>query len=329
MPSLISEIREEALRELEQVRMRNQEIQEKTIAQIYANIPRIREIDQELDGLALDSCKDILKGGAAAEQVVESMRTRTKALTEERAALLHSHGVPPDCTGPVYNCKLCKDKGYVDNHWCACFEKRVRSLLQQRAHICADAGHDFAHFDLTLFSDRTDPKRGLSPRENAQSNYERALSFAKGRPDAAEHLLFYGETGLGKTFTSDCVAKEFLQAGRTVFYTSAPRLFSIFEDYRFGRSTSEESRYAIDAAAACDLLIIDDLGTEFRTSYVDSILFDIINSRINEHRHMIISTNLTPEQLGDTYSMRIYSRIEGHFEKVLFFGDDLRLKKEV
>ena len=252
-------------------------------------------------------------------------RSMEKLVLEKKSLLLH-HGYNPDCMKEIFDCESCKDTGVTDSGRCACYNRKLNVLMQKRANISMSEKNSFENFDIGLFSDKPDAKYGISPRENMKSIYKLAVSFANDEPESAKNLLFYGATGLGKTFTSDCIAKRYIKNGRTVFYMSAPKLFSTFEEYRFGRDTSEKTKSAIDAVSTAELLIIDDLGTEFRTAYTDSILFDIINTRIIEEKKMIISTNLSIKELKHTYSERICSRILGNFTEVLFFGDDLRLR---
>lgn len=327
MTNFKSDLHNEIMREYDAIRTKNEAVHKNTKEQIYNHFPRIREIDEKLSKVSLNACKMLIGNKADHNEIIKKLRYDTEVLINEKNEILKSAGFPLNCMDEIYNCPVCKDKGSYDNKWCECYYEKMQKLMHKHSNINADNMHSFSKYNLSLYSDIIDTEYGISPRDNAKNNYEIALKYANFDENISKQLLFYGNTGLGKTFTSECIAKEFIKKGKDVFYTSAPRLFSIFEDYKFGRNTSVEAKRIIDYIATVDLLIIDDLGTEFRTQYIDSILFDIINTRTNENQHMIISTNLTPSQLETTYSGRISSRILGNFEIMLFLGNDLRLNK--
>ena len=327
MDNFKSDLHNEIMREYDSIRVKNETIHKNTKEQIYSHFPRIKEIDEKLSTISLEACKTLLASNCDHDKVINKLRENTDALLDEKNRILSSAGMPLNCMDEIYNCPKCKDKGSYDNQWCECYYEKLQKLMHKKSNINSNSMHTFSKFDVNLYSDAVDEEYGISPRENAKGIYETALKYAEFDSSVSKQLLLYGSTGLGKTFTSDCIAKEFIKKGKDVFYTSAPRLFTIFEDYKFGRNTSAEAKRIIDYISTVDLLIIDDLGTEFRTQYIDSILFDIINTRTNENQHMIISTNLKPSQLETTYSARISSRILGNFELLLFFGNDLRLNK--
>ena len=318
----------EIMLEYEKIRATNEASREEIKKQIHTYFPRVKEIDDELSKVALDSCKDILNSTYSIEKIVENMKNRTVALIEEKNEILKKAGFPIDCMNETFNCPDCKDTGWHNGQKCKCYHEKMQKLIFRRSNINADKMHSFDKFRLDLYSDLPSGEYGFSPRENAKAILEIAKNFVKMNDNGSRQLLFYGTTGLGKTFTSECIAREFINKGKDVFYTSAPKLFTIFEDYKFGRNTTDEARRTIEYISNVDLLIIDDLGTEFRTPYVDSILFDLINTAVNENKYMIVSTNLTTDQLESTYSQRITSRILGNFDTVLFFGDDIRLKRK-
>lgn len=326
MDNFKSELHNEIMREYDIIRSKNEAIYKNTRKQIYSHLPRINEIDETLSKVSLKACKMLLNSSADHQDIINKLRSDTEALVDEKKRILTSNGLPENCLDEIYNCPICKDKGSYNNQWCECYYEKLQKLMLKKSNINTDKMHTFGKFDVSLYSDEVNKEYGISPRENAKHILDMSLKYADFDESISRQLLFYGNPGLGKTFTSDCIAKEFMKKGKDVFYTSAPRLFSIFEDYKFGRNTSAEAKRIIDYISAVDLLIIDDLGTEFRTQYVDSILFDIINTRTNENKYMIISTNVDPSQFEAVYSQRISSRILGNFELVLFFGDDLRLK---
>lgn len=315
------------MQQYEIIRRENSEKHKKLCERVYNHIPRIKEIDKELTQVGLLSCKEVLSGGVSPQKAVAEMKAKTDALVAEKNELLTKNGVAPKLMTERFNCRKCRDRGFVDGEKCACYYQKAYAIMRKMSNLNCPEEHNFENFDLSLYERKVDEEYGVTPYANAKSILETAKAFVKGSKRAPKNILFYGATGLGKTFTSDCIANEYLKQGKTVFYMSAPRLFKIFEDYRFGRDITDTAKTAMEAVDTSDLLIIDDLGTEFRTSYTESALFDIINSRLNDNKSIIISTNLTTEQIADTYSDRISSRIIGGFSKLLFIGSDIRILK--
>ena len=327
MDSFKSDIHNDIMREYEFIRATNEATQKNNRTQVYNHFPRIKEIDEELSTISLKACKSILSSGAQPEEIIKNLQTNTEKLVNEKNNILHKAGIPSNFMDEIYNCPHCKDKGNYNNKWCECYYEKLQKYMQKKSNIRADKMHSFDKFDIMLYPDTVIAEYNASPRDIAKNVKSIAERYSDFDSSISRQLLLFGSTGLGKTFTSECIAREFIKKGKDVYYTSAPRLFSIFEDYKFGRDSSAEAKGIIDYIQSVDLLIIDDLGTEFRTQYTDSILFDIINSHTNENRHMIISTNLNPTQLEPTYSQRISSRIMGNFELVRFLGNDLRINK--
>ena len=314
------------MQEYEKIRSENTRRREDNIRRVYEHIPRIKEIDDELNKAGLQSCKQVING-TSAEEAIRIMREKVEKLTLEKSQLLAKKGIPPRFMAENFKCRKCKDRGFVNGEKCSCYYDKAYKIMRKMSNLNCPEDHNFDNYDLSLYEKKVSEEHGITPYANAKSNLDMAKAYVKGGKKIPKHMLLYGATGLGKTYTSDCIANEFLKQGRTVFYMSAPRLFKIFEDYRFGRSTNDSAEMAMDAVETAELLIIDDLGTEFRTQYTESILFDIINSRLNTDKNMIISTNLTTDQIANTYSDRISSRIIGGFSKILFFGSDIRILK--
>ena len=324
MNNYLQTIHSQISKEYETLRLQNAQKHKQIVEKIYDHIPDLRSIDEALKDIGFGICDDVLKGKVSAAAAVEKMHADSDRLTERKSSLLAKAGISPDILKEIYTCKNCMDKGHINGQRCKCYNEKFYAVLRKMSNVCASTNNTFKQYNLDLYSKEVG-SRGISPYDNAAANLSLAKNFARG-DCIGEHLLLYGSTGLGKTFTSDCIANEYIKKGRTVLYMSAPKLFGMFEDYKFGRDTSDSTKMMIDFVGKAELLIIDDLGTEFRSSYTDSILFDIVNSRINEQKSMIISTNLTTQQITDTYSGRISSRILGMFKNVMFFGDDIRMK---
>lgn len=327
MDNFKSELHNEIMREYDAIRSKNEAAYQNIKKQIYSHHPRIKEIDDALTKISLKACKSVLNSNANHTEIVTKLQKDTEGLIKEKNDILVNAGMPINCMDEIFSCTKCKDTGSHDNKWCECYYEKMQKLMQKKSNINVEKMHSFDKYDISLYPDTLNPEYGASPRDIAKNIYNVSKRYANFDTAIPKQLLFYGSTGLGKTFTSECIAREFIKNGKDVYYTSAPRLFSVFEDYKFGRNTTAEAKRIIDHISSVDLLIIDDLGTEFRTQYTDSILFDIINSRTNENRHMIISTNLNPTQLEPIYSQRISSRILGNFEILLFLGNDIRINK--
>ena len=327
MDNLKSELHNEIMREYSFIRANNQAAHRNNKEQIYNHFPRIKEIDDALSKISLRACKSMLNSSSSHEDIITKLKKDTERLLNEKNQILKEAEVPVNFMDEVYTCPNCKDTGVYNNRRCECYFEKLKKLMHKKSNINMNRLHTFENFDISLYPSAIDPSFNISARDNAEIIYETAVKYTKFDPSISKQLFFYGGPGLGKTFTSDCIAKEFIKNGKSVYYTSAPRLFSVFEDYKFGRNSSADAKKIIDYISSVDLLIIDDLATEFRTQYTDSLLFDILNTRINENLHMIISSNLNPKQLESVYSERISSRIMGNFEAIAFIGKDLRISK--
>ncbi|MBQ3115059.1 MAG: ATP-binding protein [Clostridia bacterium] len=313
--------------EYEKIREHNRQKHKELTDKVYLQIPRIKEIDI----ICADVCKEYLSlvagGKMPADVAVSKMQKEIDVLTKEKQTLLKKMGLTIKDFDTIYTCEKCKDKGYVNGKWCDCYYRLQSKQLLNNSNINIKASNTFDKFDLSLYSDKEDKKFGFSPRDNANSVKEIAMYFAQEKEDAPDNLYLYGATGLGKTFTADCIAHCYIEKQKSVFYMSAPKLFSALEDYKFAKGDIEQAGKTVSSVENCELLIIDDLGTEFHTPFVDSCLFEIINSRMIAQKKTIISSNLSPKELSKVYSDRIASRILGGFEQLLFIGEDIRVKK--
>ncbi len=313
--------------EYEKIRKQNEDNYKKFVNTVYAASPRIKEIDGQCSQLCIDYCRKVVSGEMSDDVASKKMQAEIDKLTAEKEQLLKTMGLTLKSMERSYTCEKCKDMGYADGKRCSCYYQKQSAALLKASNLNVDKSHTFSKYDLDLYSDKVDERYGFSPRENAQSIKEVAIDFAKGKKDAPKNLYFYGATGLGKTFTSDCIAHKFIEKRQSVFYISAPKLFSVYEDYKFGRDFNQNKADIISSVENSELLIIDDLGAEFHSSFVDSCLFEIINNRLSADKRTIISSNLSPKELSQNYSDRIASRILGGFSQLLFIGDDIRVKR--
>ena len=300
-------------------------------AEVYRRLPRVLEIDSKLSQLGIDAAKQILLEGSGGDELLQSLRMQSESLKSEKELLLSKDGVPEGYFADIYRCIICQDTGYVESSSvrCQCLKQRLIDKYYDLSNIRGLlAEENFDTFDLRYYSDIVNPTQGLSPHRNMQIIYQVALNFVEDFDHKFQNLLFYGDTGLGKTFLCNCIAKDLLDRGHTVLYVTAPRIFKLVEDYRFNRDEMFEPDDAVDAVTDVDLLILDDLGAEFGTVVTSAALFNIINQRLLAKKATVISTNLSPAEFETQYSDRIVSRFLGHYKMSKFYGDDIRARKK-
>lgn len=297
--------------------------------EIYSRIPRIAEIEKAASSTGLNLLAAVTNDRLSPEEAVASIMAENKAMHEEKTLLLTNSGYPADYLSPPFFCSLCSDTGYDQgNKLCSCLKTELINAALENANLSSHmAGQTFSKFNLSYYDDSEKNNAGISARENAASILNVCREFVSNFDTSDTNLLFYGPSGLGKTFLSSAIATELIGKGKEVLYISANSLFPTLEDLHFGRGT-EKSIYISDKALSADLLIIDDLGAEFITQFTTSELFRITNQRLNTKKKMIFSTNLNLKDIVNTYSERIVSRIIGNFETLRFFGEDIRKKKK-
>lgn len=298
--------------------------------ELYRRQPRLRELDRaiggtmaELAGLAI-SGKPIQADGPE----IADIRRRNLELQAQRAELLHTLGYEPDALDPTPACTQCGDSGWAGAEMCTCL-KELCAQEQMKALTALLNLTDEQNFDrlrLDVYSDQ--PWEGKrSPRENMKRVVTVCEGFARRFPDYPLHnLLLSGGTGLGKTFLSGCIAREVSGHGYSVVYDTAISLFSTFEAKKFSRDLGQERQARDDTRRYlnCDLLILDDLGSELTTPLAQSTLYEVVNSRLQGGKHTIISTNLSMEQIGARYTPQVVSRLAGAYQELTFYGDDIR-----
>lgn len=297
---------------------------------VFRREPRLREIDAELRATMSRIISSALRYGTDPGPAVEVLREENLRLQEEKRHLLAAMGLPADCLEEKPACALCGDTGYRNGQVCRCLRSYYAREQQKELSRMLDlGGQSFDTFSMDWYSDRFDTENGISPRENMEKVYEVCGEFAHGFGKRPGNLLLFGAPGLGKTFLSAAIAREVSGKGFSVVYDTASHVFQRFESQKFGRGEEGETSADVERVLSCDLLILDDLGTEMTTAFVQSALYQIVNTRLMEKRSTILNTNLTPWELGRRYSPQIASRIEGEYELLPFFGEDIRkLKKE-
>ena len=286
----------------------------------------------EYDALRKESAE--ISAEAARAAVMGDMTKRARladklaSINEEKHLLLAAAGYPEDYLDLHYECPACKDTGFIDGKKCNCFKQAAIDLLYNQSNIKKILLlENFSNFNYDWYSeDYVDPVSGISALENIINVTRDVNAFISDFP-SGQNLLFYGDTGVGKTFLTHCIASELLGKGHSVLYLSAIDLFDLFSKYTFDNDSEANYRDAFSQILDCELLIIDDLGTELTNSFTNSRLFYCINERILAGLSTIISTNLSLEELMNTYSERIFSRLTMSYGIYKIFGDDIRLKK--
>lgn len=324
------------LKEYEQKRLNANLDLEKRISKLYDENKRLGEIDAKLHDFAISTAHSIISNGNSTDSL-NALKNKIDTLKAEKLKILRTLNIGEDFFKPTFECPFCKDTGYINDGYnsvlCNCIKQKLFDIEYNKSNINNISKENFDNFNIDVYSDSVNEKlynSNISPKENIKNIKNIALSFIKNfdSPDE-KNLLFTGNTGLGKTFLSNCIANELLKLGKTVLYQTAPVMLDTIIDYRFGKSDISKNVY--DNFLDVDLLIIDDLGTECMNSMKFSELFNIINTRIlNQNNHItktIISTNLNLKNLSQTYDERIFSRFVGYYNICRFFGDDIRFKK--
>lgn len=302
--------------------------------ELYLQVPRLKQIDSELSSSSISVAKNLIKYNDPS--LINNLKETINNLKEEKKSILKSIGKDESYLSIHYDCDLCKDTGYITEGFrtikCNCLKQKIFDLEYNKSNISNLSEHNFSNFKSTFYSDSVDKlkyKSDISPRENIEIIKKICIHFIDNFNDINEkNLLFTGNTGLGKTFLSSCIANEILKKGKTVLYQTAPIMFDTIIDYRFGKNSSNIYSSLLDV----DLLIIDDLGTESMNNMKFTELFNIVNTRLlNQNNHCtktIISTNLNLQNLFHSYDERIVSRFVGNYNICKFFGDDIRFIKK-
>ncbi len=318
------------LREYDMKQFRSRHDLESRKKALYEEIPELKDLDDEIVTNSVQSAKLAIMGDDAA---IDRLKRANLDLAMRKTELLLSHGYNAQYLSPHFECPNCQDTGYIGNEKCHCFKQAVVDIVYAQSNIKnVLEKENFNSFSLDYYSDiDIDSTSGITPRANAKRVYSLAKQFTElfDKFDSpCRNLLLYGNSGVGKTFLSNCIAKELLDLGHTVIYLTSFQLFDILTRQAFqkdeeGDEADKQLEYILD----CDLLIIDDLGTELSNSFTNTKLFLVINERHLRSKSTLISTNLSLDSLKANYSERIYSRITSNYVCLKLFGDDIRYKK--
>ncbi len=313
------------------------DIAEQNKAELYSKIPRLSEIDDQINQLGIKYNRLILfsKGGTA--ELLSELNQSINALSNEKIELLKSNDIDINLFKPQYQCEKCCDTGYIGDSTgfqrCSCYKQQIISHLFKISNVSLTGNECFENFNEMLYPDEVNQAKygiTISPRENIMGIKGACIEFTKSIDDPNQKNLFFsGRTGVGKTFLSFCIARELINQGRTVLYLTAPMLFDIITEYKmkaFKEDNFDDDRY--QSIFSVELLIIDDLGTEPLSDARYAELLNILNTRQARNAisacKTIISTNISPKKLFELYSERVASRINGLFDRLLLAGKDIR-----
>lgn len=314
------------MRNYQRQQIENHHLLRKRIEEVYQQCPRLKEIEDTIASVSVEKGKLLLEGH---DHALAVLKQELQTLIQEKKTLLNQMGYPSNYFDMPYHCKDCQDTGYIGNEKCHCFKQASLNLIYQQSNVSHRLQEEnFSTFSFQYYSSEdVDPATGISSLQCAKNAFLTCQNFVETFSNQFQNLLIYGDTGTGKTFLSNCVAKELLEREYSVIYFTTFELFELFEKATFSdnQQIREDSVQLFD----CDLLIIDDLGTELTNSFTTTQLFICLNQRILRKKSTIISTNLSLPQLADLYSERIFSRITSYYQIIKMFGADIRIRKKI
>lgn len=289
------------------------------LQEAYRKVPRIREIDRQLRMTMAEAAKAAFSGGIDIQETMDGIRRQNMLLQAERAelaALNFEEGYLDET--PI--CQQCGGSGYVGSRMCECLQELCRQEQKKELTFLNVGKETFEQFRLDYYPEENNARRIM------EKTYQACRRYAANFTEKAGNLLFSGDTGLGKTFLSACIARSVADNGYSVVYESAAHLFARLERAKF--SGDEQARKDADKYIACDLLIVDDLGTEMPGQFTTAALYTLLNDRLLSGKPTIISTNLNSEDFSHRYSPQIASRLRGNFTRIPFVGQDIRMIKQ-
>ena len=287
---------------------------------LYRQYPRLREIDLALRRSVAQAVSAAFRKGQDPTAAIAAIREENLSLQREREWLLEANDLDEGALEPSPICPHCGGTGYVGAAMCECLQELCRQEQKKELSSLLGGKETFDQFRLDYYPAEPDPQMGVSPRMLMQNTFQHCRRYAREFHRKSPSLLFTGGPGLGKTFLSACIARTVADSGFSVVYDTAGKLFSDFEAVKFGGDRSDLTRKYLE----CDLLIIDDLGTEMTTQFTQSVLYQVINTRMMEEKPVIVSTNLTTEAISHRYSGPIASRLLGSYQLCPFLGRDIR-----
>lgn len=313
--------------QLDIVRSGNQAEHQRRLSLVYSRVPEIQRMDETMRRQMTELVRLTISRSPDMKERLAALEKENLDLQMRRAELLVENGWPVEYLDDIYACSKCRDTGVDKGGVCSCLEKLYnKELTRELGTLLQHGDESFARFNLNYYDD-TPISGGPSPRETMSMVYEACRKFADNFPAVSANLLFQGGTGLGKTYLSACIARVVADKGFSVCYDSAAAALEAFEIQKFSRDieASEAAAARVRRMLDCDLMILDDLGTEMISSVSTSALYTLLNTRLVNGKKTIISTNYSDEELQKKYTPQICSRIKGEFLRLPFVGRDIRL----
>ncbi|MBR3307619.1 MAG: ATP-binding protein [Lachnospiraceae bacterium] len=320
--SLTNEQFEKIKRVYEQRRLENDYALRRRKDEIAEKIPGIKNLDEEMISLSMKNARVMVseEDPARRAEALDELRKKIDAISGKKRALLSEHGYTEDYLDPSFHCSACRDTGFVNGEKCSCFKKlEVESLYDasQLEHILEE--NNFSRMSTRFY-------KGEELRAFEEA-VRQCRSFIEAFP-SGRNLMLFGPVGIGKSFLSGCVAKELLDRGFSILYFSAQQLFLSVSSVYYGKE-KDELNSLYERLFSSDLLIIDDLGTEQVNEFTRSQLFTVLNERARRHRSVLTSTNFNLEELRQTYTDRLFSRLADNCDILHLTGKDIRLQKKI
>ena len=306
------------MRKYDKLQLQHQYELSKRFDEVYAKIPEYKTLEESIPTVSMSYTRRLLDGDAAAR---DALKASLAEISSKKKQLLLQNGFPEDYLEMQYNCPACKDTGYIGGEKCSCLKKQILSVSYEQSNIAKLLETD--NFS-TLSEEYYEGEDLLHFREAVALCHNIVDNFESNK----ENLLLYGSVGVGKSFLSCCIAKELLDKGYSVLYFSSSHLFDVLAENDFRKDSKENLYTSKEDIYNCDLVVIDDLGTEITNSFVFTSLFSLITERILRNKSTIISTNLTLKHLMDLYSDRIFSRITAKYKLCKLSGPDIRIYKK-
>ncbi len=320
-------ITEKILSEYSQLRSREALERNHRMAEIHKKFPRLEEINKEITAAGMKLAMGAAAGEESEKKLVSDYNRTTAALKEEKSRIISENGIFPDYDKIIYTCPICRDTGYVGSQKCRCLLAKLTKALYDNSNLSESMKkHTFDDFSLSYYSDKPD-QSGISDRQRAKKALTEAKLLCRDPKKYDRSIVFFGNSGLGKTFLSGCISHELIEKGYSVLYIRSSRLFSVLEAKKFGKRTNEPIDELIDTLYSCDLLVIDDLGTEIPSKYNVAFLYDLVNDRLLGSKKIVINTNLSMEELSKAYTPRLMSRMFESFYALKLTGTDIRRLK--
>lgn len=314
------------MRSYDKKQLANKHALDLRISEVYSSIPEMAALDRQL---ADNSVTFAIRSLSDPSASLEGLESSNQQIIDKKAKLLAQNGYPSDYLQIQYSCPLCQDTGFVENRKCSCFTKALTEMLYNDSNIKnAITSQNFDTFRFDYYSPEPNAN-GVSPLSNIKEAVQTAKEFVNKFDRVQQNLLIFGNTGVGKTFLCNCIARDLMDYGHSVVYQTAYELFDTLAKHKFSGDEDDMSDEKYACIFDCDLLIIDDLGAELPNSFTTSELYRIINERLLRRKAVIISTNLSLDLIRDIYSERILSRIVKDYTLVRIFGEDIRFKKKI